>query len=53
MMKELIQTEFFKVKFKATENDVEKRGKEQKVMNQYGLKVCLFEREINQVCLFG
>ena len=43
----------FLVKLKEMENDIEKLWKEQKAMIQYGLKVCLFEREINQVCLFG
>ena len=43
----------FLVKLKEMENDIEKLWKEQKAMIQYGLKECLFEREINQVCLFG
>ncbi|XP_027048603.1 guanine nucleotide exchange factor DBS-like isoform X2 [Pocillopora damicornis] len=38
----------FLVKLKEMENDIEKLWKEQKAMIQYGLKVCLFEREINQ-----
>ena len=43
----------FLVKLEAMENDVEKLWKVQKATIQYGLKECLFEREINQVCLFG
>lgn len=36
------------VKLEAMENDNEKLWKEQKARVQYGLKVCLFEREISQ-----
>ena len=42
----------FLEKLKEMENDIEKLWKEQKAMIQYGLEVCLFEREMNQVvCL--
>lgn len=40
------------VKLEAMENDFERFWKEHKAMIQYGLKVCLLEREISQVCTF-